>query len=77
MAALSLSLLLVSGSARSPCFSSRSFAPKGLILAQDLRGQTATAWVCDVEEAWHGCPSGPHSCWHADESQGKDQPPAT
>lgn len=32
----------------------------------------ATAWVCDVEEAWHGCPSGPHSCWHADESQGKD-----
>lgn len=72
MAALSLSLLLASGSTRSPCFFSRSFAPKGLILAQDLRGQPARAGVCDMEEAWHGCLSGPHSCWHAEESQGKD-----
>ena len=72
MAALSLSLLLTSSSTRSPWFSSQSFAPKGLILAQDLRGQMAMAGVCDTEEAWHGCPSGPYSCWQAEESQGMD-----
>lgn len=71
MAALPLSLGLASGSTVSPCFASRSFAPKGLILAQELGGQMATAGVCDVEEAWHGCPHGPHSCWQAGGSQGK------
>lgn len=31
----------------------------------------AMAGDCDVEEAWHGCPSGPYSCWQAEESQSK------
>lgn len=67
-----LSLLLAPGSTRFPWFSSRSSAAKGLILAQVLRGLVATAGVCDVEEARHGCPSGPYSCWQAEEEPGKD-----